>query len=343
MIHATPVRVIALCTLSVALGACTPKSKAAPLPKLNLDPARTTVSGISSGAYMATQMHVAFSDHIAGAALVAGGPYHCADGKLDVALAHCMNPKADVATDLAPMLAAARQRAEHGEIAPLAGLPGDRVYVLHGREDATVAESVSRQSAEFYRQILPDAAVNTSVEDTRDFAHTLPTENAGSDCHKSESPYLGRCGFDAAGAIFHTLYGEPTPPVGAAGGELRSFDQTAYRVAGKDAFLADAGYVYVPKDCATGARCSLHIAFHGCLQNAESVGQSFVKDAGYNRWADAYHVVVLYPQTHATYAPLNPKACWDWWGYTGADYDARSGAQMQLVARAAAALGAPLQ
>jgi len=343
MIHETCIRVMAISTLSVAFGACAAKPMAAPLPKLSLDPVRTTVSGISSGAYMATQMHVAFSDHISGAALVAGGPYHCADGKLDVALAHCMNPKTDALADLATTLTAARQRAERSEIAPLAGLAGDHVYVLHGREDTTVAESVSRLSAQFYRQILPDAAIKVSVDDARDFAHTLPTETAGGDCHKSESPYLGRCGFDAAGAIFHELYGEPLTPVGSAGGELRSFAQTAYRSAEKNDFLAETGYVYVPKDCAGGARCSLHIAFHGCLQNAESVGQSFVKDAGYNRWADAYHVVVLYPQTHATYAPLNPKACWDWWGYSGADYDARSGAQMQLVARAAAALGAALQ
>jgi poly(3-hydroxybutyrate) depolymerase len=343
MIYVTSIRVIAISTLSIALGACAAKPVSTPLPKLNFDQARTMVSGISSGAYMATQMHVAFSDHIHGAALVAGGPYHCADGKLDVALAHCMNLQADAAADLAPMLATTRQRAEHGEIAPLASLSGDRVYVLHGREDTTVAESVSRLSAEFYRQILPNSAINVSVDDGHDFAHTWPTETAGSDCHKSESPYLGHCGFDAAGAIFHQLYGEPTTPVGIAGGELRSFAQALYRNAEKNDFLADTGYVYVPKDCAAGARCSLHIAFHGCLQNAESVGQSFVKDAGYNRWADAYHVVVLYPQTHATYAPLNPKACWDWWGYSGADYDARSGAQMQLIARVAVALGAALQ
>ena len=42
---------------------------AEPLPSFRTDPAGITVSGLSSGAYMAGQMHVAFSDRIAGAGL----------------------------------------------------------------------------------------------------------------------------------------------------------------------------------------------------------------------------------------------------------------------------------
>ena len=107
--------------------------------------------------------------------------------------------------------------------------------------------------------------------------------------------------------------------------------------------LADVGFVYVPKSCAAGETCGLHIALHGCQQNADAVGESFARDAGYNRWADARHLVVLYPQTRASYAPLNPKACWDWWGYSGTDYDTQQGVQLRWLANAAAALGAPLE
>jgi poly(3-hydroxybutyrate) depolymerase len=67
-----------------------------------------------------------------------------------------------------------------------------------------------------------------------------------------------------------------------------------------------------------------------------------VRDSGLNRWADVHDVVVLYPQTRATYMPLNPKACWDWWGYSGPDYDTRKGVQLRAIANMAAALGAPL-
>lgn len=37
--------------------------------------------------------------------------------------------------------------------------------------------------------------------------------------------------------------------------------------------------------------------------------------AGYLPWADANNIVVVFPQ--ATSNLLNPKGCWDLWGYTG--------------------------
>jgi hypothetical protein len=29
--------------------------------------------------------------------------------------------------------------------------------------------------------------------------------------------------------------------------------------------------------------------------------------------------------------PLNPNACWDWWGYTGIDYAVNTGSQMRTL------------
>ena len=51
---------------------------AQPLPVLNIDRNRVSVSGISSGGFMAHQFHVAHGDHLAGAGIIAGGPYECA-------------------------------------------------------------------------------------------------------------------------------------------------------------------------------------------------------------------------------------------------------------------------
>jgi poly(3-hydroxybutyrate) depolymerase len=323
-----------------SLSGCGGDKVVATLPALKLDPSRTTVSGLSSGAYMATQVHLAFSDHVAGAALLAGGPYGCGEGSLEVALSRCLNPASDKTPDAIALAGVARQRAEQGSIAPLSGLAGDHVFVLHGTLDTTVGVAVGAAGAEFYRQL---GGAIVEEDNARAIAHTFPTETAGGACDKSEAPYIGRCGFDAAGAIFGKLYADASKAPGAGDGELRSFDQNAYRSEGKDALLADKGYLYVPKVCASGEACGLHIAFHGCQQNADAVGEAFVREAGYNRWADAYKVVVLYPQARASYAPLNPKACWDWWGYGGADYDTRSGVQLRWVANAAAALGAPLE
>jgi poly(3-hydroxybutyrate) depolymerase len=101
--------------------------------------------------------------------------------------------------------------------------------------------------------------------------------------------------------------------------------------------MADTGYAYVPRACAAG-RCRVHVAFHGCRQSVESVGDAFVRHAGYNRWADLNAMIVLYPQTtsRSVWWPgagfvFNPQGCWDWWGYTGPDYHTKSGRQIQAV------------
>lgn len=319
----------------------------ATLPKLQLDPSRTTVSGLSSGAFMAHQLHIAYSDHVAGAALIAGGPYHCAQGSLQTALSSCMTPLASKGPDVAALARHAAEAAKSGAIAPLSGLAGDRVLILHGKADQTVAESLSADTGTLYRTLTAFADPPLALREdlARGFTHTFPTIDAGASCETATAPYVGKCGFDAAAAIFESLYGKPPQAVPAqAGGELRTFAQDALRPDGVDAFLAANGYVYLPRGCADGTKsCALHIAFHGCQQNADTVGEAFVKDAGYNRWADAYDVVVLYPQARASMAPLNPKGCWDWWGYGGANYDARDGVQLRAVAAMAAALGAPLR
>jgi poly(3-hydroxybutyrate) depolymerase len=333
----------ALATLALGLAAAS-AAHADGLPRLALDAARTTVSGLSSGAYMAHQVHVAYSDHVAGAALIAGGPYHCAQGTLQTALASCMMPAGGKGPDLATLAAFAKAEAKAGRIAPLSGLSGDHVLILHGRADKTVAESLSAATGALYRALAAGARKPLDLREELDgaYTHTFPTMDAGAACDVATAPYVGRCGYDAAGAIFAALYGKPPHAAAAkAAGEPRAFDQDAYRVDGADAFLAAKGHVYVPAACEKG-RCALHIAFHGCQQNAETAGEAFVRDAGYNRWADAYGVVVLYPQTRATMAPLNPKGCWDWWGYGGGTYDTRDGAQLRQVAGMAAALGAPL-
>ncbi len=339
-----PVRLVLatslVCLTALAITACNSKPASAPLPKLKLDASRTTVSGLSSGAIMATQVHMAFSSHIAGVAMIAGGPYGCAQGSLETALSGCLNPSADKLPDVEGLVESAKSRAGSGAIAPLEGLVGDRVFVMHGKLDTTVAASISADAAEFYRKL----GGSTVTEDNgREMAHTFPTESYGTACTTSEAPYIGKCGFDGAGEILSALYADTPVAAATADGELRSFDQKAYLPEGKDAMLADTGFVYVPKACAAGEICGLHIALHGCQQNADAVGKAFATDAGYNRWADARHLVVLYPQTRASYAPLNPKACWDWWGYSGTDYDTRQGVQLRWLANAASALGAPLE
>lgn len=329
--------------LATATGSACARDTGPGLPHLTVQPERVAVAGLSSGAYMAAQAQLAYPDLFPNAAIVAGGPYGCAGGKLEVALGTCM--KGTPAPDVATLVARATQRAAAGTNGPLKALAHARVYLLHGRDDALVAPAVAEAGAHFYQQLRDSSpglgGMQVTDDGQRAFAHNLPVAASGDDCGKSVAPYLGHCGFDAAGEIFRQMFGKPLHAATTAHGELRSFDQDALRPDGADAFLARNGYVYLPPDCLAGKPCGLMVAFHGCKQNADAVGQAFVRDAGFNRWADAYDVAVLYPQTRASFAPLNPQACWDWWGYSGTDYDTRQGVQLRWLVNAVRALGLP--
>ncbi len=333
-----------LCVAWIAgSGSACAREPAGTLPHLKLQAERTAVVGLSSGAYMATQAQLAYPELFPNAAIVAGGPFGCAGGKLDVALGSCM--KGVPAPDVAALVASAERRSAAGEIGALKDLAHAHVYLLHGKDDALVAPVVAEAGAQFYEQLrdgvpgLKDMQVHDDGQ--RAFAHNLPVAASGDDCGKSVAPYLGQCGFDAAGEIFAQMFGKPEHAATDARGELRTFDQDALRPDGADMFMARTGYVYLPPACLAGKPCGLMVAFHGCKQNADAVGESFLKDAGFNRWADVYNVAVLYPQTRASFAPLNPQACWDWWGYSGADYDSRHGVQLRWLVNAVRALGLP--
>jgi len=321
--------------LIAALGCMAPAAAAPPLPELKLDPAGLTVSGISSGGYMAVQFHVAYSGSVAGAAVLSAGPWYCAEGSVTRALGACM--KGDPAPDTRALADAARRAASEGRIDPVDGLTGDTVWVFHGAKDSITAKPVSDALVAFYGEFLPPARLH--YETSVPAAHGFPTEDQGIACDTASEPWLIDCDYDAAGVLLAQLYGDLKPRGQSHAGQLRAFDQERYAAQGATS-LEPLGYVYVPKRCEEGATCRVHVAFHGCRQSSSFVGKAFVKDAGYNEWAESNDIVVLYPQAaKSLMMPLNPQGCWDWWGYTGPDYAMRDGAQLLTVRRMLAALG----
>jgi poly(3-hydroxybutyrate) depolymerase len=323
-----PVRALAGC-LVIALAATLARTTfaAEPLPSFNVDLAQTSVSGLSSGAFMAGQFHVAFSETVIGAGIVAGGPYGCAEGQLGTALNRCMQTHSGP-PDPAHLLRRAEELAEQDAIDPLAGLAGDRVYVFSGSADRTVTPSVVDAAVAFYRAA---GIVEADIAHVADMAagHAFVTESHGSTCPTTASPYINDCDYDQAGALLAHLYGELNPPSAAPSGSMIAFDQSAFLADPTAHGLDGIGHVYVPSSCAQGAACRVHIAFHGCQQTDALIGDRFRAEAGYDRWADANALIVLYPQAHRTF--LNPNACWDWWGYDDARHATRNGRQMAAV------------
>lgn len=365
--------------------ALAPLCAAADLPELNIDLDRTTVSGISSGAFMAVQMGVAHSASVKGVAATAGGPYFCAlqdalgGAGVTQAMRRCMQGDPDYAAtpitpgDVDTMVASARGWSARGSIDPVTNLAGQAVWLFHGYNDGVVKKPVVDALRAWYGAFTP--ATQVFYRDDINAGHAqisaaCADKAAGSCnvCAKTGGKFINACTdkpaaagqlYDAAGAALQLFYGplERTPTT-QLGSTPKPFDQapftrqrngmpsTPLRLA-----MGDTGYVYVPKACAAGEPCSLHIAFHGCQQDAGTIDQTFVTGAGFNEWADANRIVVLYPQARATYGtalgPVNPMSCWDWWGYNDFLYDAgagqyarKDGAQVSAVWRMAEKLAA---
>ena len=112
------------------------------LPPLSLDVEQVTVSGLSSGGYMATQFHIAHSDWVKGAGIIAAGPYYCAQNDITTALNQCVN-KVDAPINLDALSSVAIDYANEGSIAPLAGLKDAKVWLFHGTNDVRVTAQAS--------------------------------------------------------------------------------------------------------------------------------------------------------------------------------------------------------
>ncbi|HEU4851937.1 MAG TPA: poly(3-hydroxybutyrate) depolymerase [Telluria sp.] len=324
---------IAFVASAIAL-ASPPGLAAPPLPRLGADLAQTSVSGFSSGAYMAGQFAVAYSSIVRGAGMVAGGPYYCtgepeADPPLRNALTRCMNPAfaQTPPPDAASLWSRTRQFAADGLIDDVANLARQRIFLFNGRQDQVLTTEVSDQARRFYG--LAGTRAITYVNDTR-AGHGMVTNRPGdNDCGASYRPFFNNCGIPLARDILSAIYGQMRAASARLRGRLLQFDQRDY-VPQAGSGLADSGYLFVPRACARGG-CRVHVAFHGCWQSAQTVGDHFYRWAGYNETADANRIIVLYPQVTASTAPFNPAGCWDYWGYTNPAYYTRSGMQLSAV------------
>jgi poly(3-hydroxybutyrate) depolymerase len=338
--------------LAIALALAAAAARANdPLPALGADPRAVTVSGVSSGGYMAVQFHVAHSSVVTGAGVLAAGPYYCAQGSVVTAYYNCMTPGSwTPLPGIEQLKARTDGLARARSIDPTDNLAGARVWLFSGTSDRTVDPSVVDALRGFYaRYGVPQERI-VFVKD-RPAGHAMVTESAGGACAVTAPPYLNDCDFDAAGELLQQLAGPLEPPAAKESGRIIRYDQKASATG--DAYsigMADSGYAYVPRVC-EAAQCRVHVAFHGCRQSVEAIGERFVREAGYNRWADTNRLIVVYPQTISRNGwgiaglrwsfVLNPRGCWDWWGYTGSQYATKAGPQIAAVKAMVDRLAAP--
>ncbi|GII00261.1 extracellular catalytic domain type 2 short-chain-length polyhydroxyalkanoate depolymerase [Planobispora takensis] len=296
----------------------------------------TYVSGLSSGGFMANQLHVAHSAAFDGAGIFSAGPYRCAQGNLGHALNACMKTTLPGKTP-AELAAETRNLASAGRVDPVSGLAGDPVYLYHGTADDTVLQAVNDDLAAYYGALGADVVYDR----TSGAGHAWVSPAGTNACSSTASPYVNRCGgADPVGDMLrHLLGGVTAPGTGPLAGRLVSFDQDPYVPGGDPAAVSMGreGFVYVPPVCESGP-CRLMVTLHGCYQYHGLVGDALIDKAYLNEYADANRMIVLYPQ--ATTAPDNPRGCWNWWAYGGdTAYAERAGKQITALMGMVRALG----
>lgn len=373
-----------LCTLLAAAHA----SLAQPLSPLPRDEhiEQVTVSGISSGAAMALQYAVAHSASVNGVAAIAGPSWGCAKGFVSNAINDCMCGRQAVPNTL-PL---AQELAHSGAIDPLVnGHPQalKRGFVFHSPLDATVVASTGQASAAFLASFIgtPPTVDNGNAGDGSNHAgHGIISPGGADRCEASahDHSYVRQCGQeDNARDLFHALMPDvPQDPARrhtpVSTTDIQPFDQRPfirevtrsgdYIAPDSLAFfwfpvrserrqrldMADTGYFHVPPSCQqAGARCGLHIAFHGCKQQV----REFALTTGYVQWAEQHRQIILFPAIDQGATPVsescasgaidkvvdtawyqpNPNGCWDWWGYLDGTertrYLTRNGPQMRVI------------
>lgn len=166
--------------LLCAAAACAPDKMAAS----QADPARTSISGLSSGAFMAVQYSLAFPGSTLGVDVVAGAPYNCASVNAG-GIATCLQG--------VPLPAASHNAAVDfgavGQIDPVENLAKEHVYLFSGTDDPVVKDV---EIAHRIHHGLLDHVTATNLLYVNNVAagHAFISANAGNLWATTASPYV---------------------------------------------------------------------------------------------------------------------------------------------------------
>ncbi|XP_002730700.1 poly(3-hydroxybutyrate) depolymerase-like [Saccoglossus kowalevskii] len=294
------------------------------------DSNEVSVSGVSSGGYMAIQMHVAYSASIMGSGILAAGPYHCAQGSVLTGLDACMsNPEEIVLQDLIDFTDTS---ATKEDIDATTNFASGKTWLFSGLLDTAVHRGVVVALEDYCKHYMPLA--NVMTEYGIPAGHAMITEHYGSVCSTEQPPYINDCDYPSPYVLMNHIYegtlSKPASYGGAMPGDMTTFNQTELvpEFVGSTS-LDSVGYIYVPTGCVSTPGCKLHIVFHGCLQGRNVLGEEYALNTGYNEVGEENDIIIVYPQVTSSLG--NPMGCWDWWGYTDSNYDLKSGVQLEFI------------
>lgn len=298
------------------------------LSQFKLDEERISVSGISSGGFVAHNLHLNFPEIFKGVGIFAGGPFGLSQKGNPLFVAKLLTSKNLDAFDI---IATFRQAQNAGKLGDINLIKKRPVYIYYSKQDPVVNQSVSEALIKLYETIGVDKLKIKVLEDA---GHGLPVMSGGLDKSRTSTPFLINCDFEASHQALEHIYGQniliPFKASTTPAGKLLDFDQRPFKKAfGKLDFLANQAYVYLPPAALNGERCGVHLALHGCQQSVQFIGKDFINNSGFMDWADKNKLIILFPQTQKTLK--NPFACWDWVGIYDKNSETRESKLMQAL------------
>ncbi len=225
-----PQRILSVIALLVCVFALAP-AQATPPPLtdlakgLNIDKKAISVSGISSGAFMAHQFHIAHSENIMGAGIMAGGPYYCSRGSVLRATNKCASfgvfesicrdfekkdqsrcnkddgtPQNEAQVKQLAQESFAEAKKQNPSIKK--NVENDKVYLFSGKHDALVPTGVMDTVHDLYTAPDKLAMKKERVRYNKEFParHTVVRDNFN---RPEEKTAVGKCAIPP----------EPVPPM----------------------------------------------------------------------------------------------------------------------------------
>src|SRR5581483_1071591 len=227
------------------------------LSSYHVERAKVFVAGISSGGFFAVQMHVAHSATFKGAAFYAGGVYWCANDNVGTALAAC-GGEGLYAPELTQSETYLDSQSTLGTIDPESNLAGHPVYLWSGTADTVVPQKSMNDLASEYAHY---GASPIKYDSTFPAEHGWESPNGALSCGTLGEPYMILCDqgshvYDSEKTWLEMFLGTLNARNGGAlQGRLLQFDQTEFGAAASNS-MDTTGWVFVPKQCAHGDRCS---------------------------------------------------------------------------------------
>ena len=193
-----------------------------------------------------------------------------------------------------------------GAIDHSSNVKNHKFYLFSGTDDFIVFQGVMRKLQQQLYTTFQVPISNIVTDFKTPAVHGFITNDYGNACAMFGSPFINNCGLDQAKIILETVLSTKLNASQPIDRNLFTFSQSGNYTATS---FDEKGYIYIPTSCqANRAPCVVHLAFHGCNQGVQSVGDVFVKHSGYLKYAESNNIVVVFPQVRKTESFLvNPE------------------------------------